>query len=157
MARLIRTDNVSINNVLPSEGNPALSLDGVNKSGFERYKGEFGFHAFSHIKSIPKDGNSVNQEANWFPYTREKYRIFSRLTQVLSGPGRLLPYALGAFHGLRLETYVNRLRKQGRPRPLTIFHKSLPFGIYSCKYTSLLNFRDRIPSGPLWGLHSFCP
>ncbi|MCG8563842.1 MAG: aldehyde dehydrogenase family protein, partial [Desulfobacterales bacterium] len=111
VARQIRTGNVSINNVMLTEGNPALPFGGVNKSGFGRYKGIFGFHAFTNVKSILVDKNSVKQEANWFPYTPEKYQLFSRLTRVLFSPGRVLPLVRGAWHGLALERYVARLGK----------------------------------------------
>ena len=114
VARAIRTGNVSINNVMLTEGNPALPFGGVNSSGFGRYKGEFGYHAFTTIKSILKDKNSVKMEANWFPYTPEKYRLFSNLTRALFSPGRIMPKAKAAFHGLRLEHYVTKIARSGR-------------------------------------------
>lgn len=114
VARQIYTGNVSINNVMLTEGNHALPFGGVRKSGFGRYKGEFGFYAFANVKAILIDKDSKKMEANWFPYTTRKYRIFSELTRALYSPGRILPLVKGAFWGLRLETYVAKLAKKGR-------------------------------------------
>lgn len=114
VARQIYTGNVSINNVMLTEGNHALPFGGVGKSGFGRYKGEFGFYAFANIKAVLIDKNSSKMEANWFPYTSEKYRLFSNLTKALYSPGILSTYIKGAIHGLKLESYVGKLAKKGR-------------------------------------------
>ncbi len=114
VARRICTGNVSINNVMLTEGNHALPFGGVKKSGFGRYKGEFGFYAFANIKSVLIDKNSRKMEANWFPYTSEKYRLFSNLTNALYSPGILSSYIKGAIYGLKLESYVGKLAKKGR-------------------------------------------
>jgi aldehyde dehydrogenase (NAD+) len=115
VARAIYTGNVSINNVMLTEGNHALPFGGVGKSGFGRYKGEFGFYAFTNIKAVLIDKDSAKMEANWFPYTREKYTIFSDLTCALYSPGRISGWVKGAYHGLRLESYVKKLAKKNRP------------------------------------------
>ncbi|MCP3939891.1 MAG: aldehyde dehydrogenase family protein [Desulfobacteraceae bacterium] len=114
VARRIYTGNVSINNVMLTEGNHALPFGGVQKSGFGRYKGEFGFYAFANIKAVLIDQNSAKMEANWFPYTAKKYRIFSDLTRALYSPGRISGLIKSAFYGLKLETYVKKLAKKGR-------------------------------------------
>jgi len=114
VARAIYTGNVSINNVMLTEGNHALPFGGVGKSGFGRYKGEFGFYAFTNIKAILIDKDSAKMEANWFPYTVKKYKIFSDLTRALYSPGKIMGLVKGAFYGLRLETYVSKLAKKGR-------------------------------------------
>jgi acyl-CoA reductase-like NAD-dependent aldehyde dehydrogenase len=114
VARMIYTGNVSINNVMLTEGNHALPFGGVQKSGFGRYKGEFGFYAFANIKAVLIDQNSKKMEANWFPYTAKKYKIFSDLTRALYSPGRIGGLIKGAFYGLKLEIYVKKLAKNGR-------------------------------------------
>jgi len=53
-------------------------------------------------------------EANWFPYTSKKYRLFSNLTHALYSPGIWSSYVKGAIHGLKLESYVGKLAKKGR-------------------------------------------
>ncbi len=114
VADAIYTGNVSINNVMLTEGNHALPFGGVGKSGFGRYKGEFGFYAFANIKAVLIDKDSAKMEANWFPYTVKKYGIFSDLTSALYSPGKIMGLVKGAYHGLRLETYVKKLAKKGR-------------------------------------------
>jgi acyl-CoA reductase-like NAD-dependent aldehyde dehydrogenase len=114
VARAIYTGNVSINNVMLTEGNHALPFGGVGKSGFGRYKGEFGFYAFTNIKSVLVDKDSKKMEANWFPYTRKKYDIFSDLTRALYSPGKISGLVKGAFYGLKLESYVGSLAKKSK-------------------------------------------
>ena len=113
VARALRTGGVSINNVMVTEGNPALPFGGVKQSGFGRYKGEHGLHAFCNVKSVIVDKDSGKIESNWYPYTEEKYRLFSELTTHLFGRGRLglVKFALA---GLKLERYSAKAAKQGR-------------------------------------------
>lgn len=112
VARSIHTGNVSINNVMLTEGNHALPFGGVRKSGFGRYKGEFGFYSFTNIKAVLIDKDSSKMEANWFPYTKKKYRIFSDLTSALYSPGRISGLIKGAYYGLKLENYVKKLSQK---------------------------------------------
>jgi acyl-CoA reductase-like NAD-dependent aldehyde dehydrogenase len=102
VARGIQTGNVSINNVLSTQGNPALPFGGTKHSGFGRYKGPFGLHSFSNVKSIMVDKQGGNLELNWFPYTKEKYDIFSKLLVALYSGG---PFAIvkAALLGMKLE------------------------------------------------------
>ncbi len=79
VARHLTTGNVSINNALATQANPALPFGGVNDSGFGRYKGEIGLHAFSNIKSILIDRNSGMLEVYWFPYSKEKYALLQTM------------------------------------------------------------------------------
>jgi len=91
----------------------ALPFGGARKSGIGRYKGEFGFYCFANIKSILVDKNSDKMEANWFPYTAEKYKIFSDFTASAYSPG-IWSFIKAAFHGLKLEGYAKKLAKTGR-------------------------------------------
>lgn len=111
VARAIVTGNVSINNVMLTEGNHALPFGGAKKSGIGRYKGEFGFYCFANIKSILVDKNSAKMEANWFPYTPHKFRLFTDLTTRIYSPG-LWSFIKAAVSGLKLEGYVKRLGKK---------------------------------------------
>ncbi len=113
VARALRVGGVSINNVMATEANPGLPFGGVKQSGFGRYKGEHGLHSFCNVKSVLVDKDSAKIEANWYPYTREKYRLFSAMMVSLfsDGPLRSLKFALS---GLALERYANRASKQGR-------------------------------------------
>ena len=103
---------VSINNVMATEANPALPFGGVKQSGFGRYKGEHGLHAFCNVKSVLVDKDSAKIEANWYPYTREKYRLFTDMMVNLFGrsPLRLVRFALA---GMKLEKYSKQAAMDG--------------------------------------------
>jgi len=111
VARAIVTGNVSINNVMLTEGNHALPFGGAKKSGIGRYKGEFGFYCFANIKSILIDSNSSKMEANWFPYTHKKFKLFTDLTTRIYSRG-ILSTVRAAVSGLKLESYVKKMAKK---------------------------------------------
>ncbi len=111
VARLLKTGNVSINNVMLTEGNHHLPFGGTKMSGFGRYKGRWGLESFSNIKSILIDGNSSKIEANWYPYTKQKYFLFSKMTENYFGKG-LLSFFKFAFYGLRLEGEASKSWKK---------------------------------------------
>jgi len=79
VARAIHTGNVSINNHMLTEGNPALPFGGVKESGFGRYKGDWGLLTFSNVKSLILGPNTNQIEAHWYPQTSTKYDLMSRL------------------------------------------------------------------------------
>jgi aldehyde dehydrogenase (NAD+) len=112
VARAIKTGNVSINNVMLTEGNPALPFGGTKNSGFGRYKGEIGLHSFCNIKSVLIDKDSSKIESNWFPYTKEKYVMFSNMMVGLF-TGSWIKFALS---GLKMESYSNKIGKTGRKK-----------------------------------------
>lgn len=106
VARKLQVGNVSINNVMLTEGNPALPFGGIKESGFGRYKGTWGLESFCNIKSVIIDKQSSKIEANWYPYTPSKYKGFSQLcTALFSTQKSLLKMAL---HGLKLESLANK-------------------------------------------------
>jgi acyl-CoA reductase-like NAD-dependent aldehyde dehydrogenase len=106
VARKLEVGNVSINNVMLTEGNPALPFGGVKASGFGRYRGEYGLYTFTNIKSVIIDAQGPKIEANWYPYTRNKYRIFSDLMDALfSNKSSLVKTILS---GLKLETTAKK-------------------------------------------------
>jgi acyl-CoA reductase-like NAD-dependent aldehyde dehydrogenase len=109
VARKLEVGNVSINNVMLSEGNHALPFGGVKNSGFGRYKGEFGFYAFSNIKAVLIDKDSSKIEANWYPYTPTKYQLFTNMmVNLFSRKGGLIRWIRFAVAGLKLESYSNK-------------------------------------------------
>jgi hypothetical protein len=95
-----------------TEGNPALPFGGTKNSGFGRYKGEIGLHSFCNIKSVLIDKNSSKIESNWFPYTKEKYVMFSNMMEGLF-TGAWIKFALS---GLKMESYSNKIGKTGRKK-----------------------------------------
>ncbi len=113
VARALAVGGVSINNVMMTEGNPALPFGGVKSSGFGRNKGAEGLHGFCNVKSVLVDKNSAKIEANWYPYTAEKYRLFSAMTAALFGEG-LSRWIRFASAGMKLEKYADEAGKKGR-------------------------------------------
>jgi delta 1-pyrroline-5-carboxylate dehydrogenase len=113
VGRKLHVGGVSINNVMATEANPALPFGGVKHSGFGRYKGDHGLHAFCNVKSVLIDKNSAKIEANWYPYTREKYALFTTMMVSLFSPGirNFIRFALG---GMKLERYSKKAHKEGR-------------------------------------------
>ena len=81
VACAIQTGNVSINNHMLTEGNPALPFGGVKDSGFGRYKGDAGLLTFSNVKSLIIGPNKNLIETHWYPQTRSKYELMTRLMQ----------------------------------------------------------------------------
>lgn len=109
VARQLVTGNVSINNVCATQANSGLPFGGIRDSGFGRYRGEWGLHAFSNIKSVLIDRQSSRLESYWYPYSREKYALFKRIIDAVfrGGPLGLLKTA---WLGLRLELFTRKHR-----------------------------------------------
>ena len=113
VAAALAVGGVSINNVMATEANPALPFGGVKQSGFGRYKGEHGLHAFCNVKSVLVDKDSKKVEANWYPYTAEKYRLFNGLIDALFGSRGVKRLVRFAIAGLKLERYSDKAAKRG--------------------------------------------
>ncbi|MCO4792820.1 MAG: aldehyde dehydrogenase family protein [Bacteriovoracaceae bacterium] len=113
VTRKLKTGNVSINNVMLTEGNPYLPFGGTKYSGIGRYKGVHGLHSFSNMKSVLIDSNSNKIEANWYPYTKRKYQLFSGMTEGLFGGG-IKNFIKFLIYGLKLESYSDKVGKKGR-------------------------------------------
>jgi hypothetical protein len=79
VARALEAGSVSINNALATHANSGLPFGGVKQSGFGRYRGEHGLHAFCNVKSVVIDWQSPRIELNWYPYGKEKYALLSRM------------------------------------------------------------------------------
>lgn len=102
VARAIETGNVSINNVLSTQAHPGLPFGGTKESGMGRFKGDFGLHSFSNVKSIMVEKQSNKLEPHWFPYNAEKYAAFTRFIRAAFSEGPLRTLKAVAT-GLRLE------------------------------------------------------
>ncbi|HXH75617.1 MAG TPA: aldehyde dehydrogenase family protein [Bacteriovoracaceae bacterium] len=110
VASKIVTGNISINNVMLSEGNHALPFGGVKDSGIGRYKGVHGLRSFCNMKSVLADSDSKKIEANWYPYTPLKYTLFTGLTQALFSMGLKKWVGLVRF-GLPLESHAQKAKR----------------------------------------------
>ena len=109
VARALEVGAISINNVMLTEGNPALPFGGQKESGFGRAKGAEGLLGFTRTKSLLIDKQSDIIEPNWYPYTMKKYRLFQQLVDVLftKSPIKLLKLA---FTGMKLESEAKKCR-----------------------------------------------
>jgi delta 1-pyrroline-5-carboxylate dehydrogenase len=109
VARAIEAGNCCINDVMVSEGNTALPFGGIKQSGIGRYKGTFGLHSFSNIKSVMSDGGKKHSELHWYPYSPRKYSLLSDILQASEqgGLGGLVKLGLKA---MKLEGLVKRHR-----------------------------------------------
>jgi acyl-CoA reductase-like NAD-dependent aldehyde dehydrogenase len=113
VSRALEVGNVSINNVMLTEGNAYLPFGGRKLSGIGSYKGIEGIRGFAQQKSILVDGNSSKIEPNWYPYTSKKYQLFSSFIQKAFGGG-LLNFVKFVIAGLTLESYSDKVGKKGR-------------------------------------------
>ena len=112
VAKNIKTGNVSINNVMLTEGNANLPFGGTKNSGFGRYKGYMGFEAFSNSKSILIDKNSSKVESQWFPFGKEKHAHFKKLISGVYEVRGIKGFLQFIFHGLSLESLANKMSKK---------------------------------------------
>ena len=110
VARKIQTGNVSINNVLATQAHPGLPFGGTKESGFGRYKGSYGLHTFCNLKSVMTEPQSNKLEFNWYPYSKEKYGIFSQLVEALYGDGGVVGLIKAALLGKKLEALSKKKR-----------------------------------------------
>ncbi|MFO7973717.1 MAG: aldehyde dehydrogenase family protein [Candidatus Hydrogenedentota bacterium] len=109
VARAIVTGNVSINNVLATQANSGLPFGGVKASGFGRYRGSFGLHTFSNVKSIVVDKQNGKIELNWYPYSKRKFQLFNELMSVAFS-GKPFSLLRTAWAGLKLELLAKKHR-----------------------------------------------
>lgn len=72
----IVTGGVAINNALTSSANFALPFGGAKQSGIGRYHGPYGLHAFSNIKAVMYEKGSKDQDIQWYPFRKDKYKRF---------------------------------------------------------------------------------
>lgn len=108
VASAIRCGAVSINNVMLTEGNPALPFGGVGESGAGRVKGVEGLRGMARSKAVLIDKQSNKIEANWFPYTSEKYSLFQQL--ILAMVGGVKSFVNFATTGTKLESAAQKPR-----------------------------------------------
>lgn len=102
----LKVGNVSINNHMLTEGNPALPFGGIKNSGFGRYKGDMGLHTFCNVKSIISGPNNKVIEPHWYPFTKPKSDTFPELMHAFfTRPRKWIKFAL---IGLKLDPMGNK-------------------------------------------------
>ncbi|MBI1321409.1 MAG: aldehyde dehydrogenase family protein [Candidatus Hydrogenedens sp.] len=109
VARRLEAGQVSINNILSTQAHSGLPFGGTKQSGFGRFKGEFGLHSFSNIKSIMTEPQNNKLEVNWFPYSKEKYEAMTNLI-LAAFTAHPLKIVRTALAGLKLEGLAKKQR-----------------------------------------------
>lgn len=102
----LKVGNVSINNHMLTEGNPALPFGGIKNSGFGRYKGDQGLHTFSNVKSVISGPNNKIIEPHWYPFTKSKFDTFPKLMSAFfARPRKWIQFALV---GMKMDSMGNK-------------------------------------------------
>lgn len=111
VTRELNVGNVSINNVMLTEGNPYLPFGGRKYSGIGTYKGISGIRSFAITKSVIIDSDSNKIEVNWYPYTQKKYEGFSLMTKYAFTKG-IINFIKFALKGIGLESYSQKAKRK---------------------------------------------
>jgi aldehyde dehydrogenase (NAD+) len=72
-----------VNNVVIHLINPHLPFGGIGESGLGSYHGEFGFRAFSHERSVLRQGRPGLTRVFYPPYTERVKRLVGVVSRVL--------------------------------------------------------------------------
>jgi acyl-CoA reductase-like NAD-dependent aldehyde dehydrogenase/uncharacterized protein (DUF2141 family) len=99
IARALHAGTCAINDVIRNIANPHAAFGGNAASGYGRYHGAHGLHAFSRIKTIMENHSKKKNEINWFPLTRKKYEGLNFLIELLHRPR-------GLVHALRRSMHL---------------------------------------------------
>jgi 4,4'-diapolycopenoate synthase len=80
VAARLSAGSCAVNDVIRTIANPYASFGGNRLSGYGRYHGPEGLHAFSRVKTVMHASNRRVREINWFPFDARTAR---RLTALL--------------------------------------------------------------------------
>lgn len=111
IARAVVTGCVNINNIMLTEGNAGLPFGGVKYSGYGRMKGAEGLLGMTRSKAVLIDNTRGKPEPNWYPYSREKLSLMSRLMKAVTSPASPAKLFALARIGLALEQLMKKDRK----------------------------------------------
>jgi acyl-CoA reductase-like NAD-dependent aldehyde dehydrogenase len=97
VAAQLSAGSCSINDVIRNVANPYAAFGGNGLSGYGRYHGPEGLHAFSRVKTLMLTSDRPTREINWFPFksrTRQQLASLIRFrhgtTGLIAKIGRLL-------------------------------------------------------------------
>jgi acyl-CoA reductase-like NAD-dependent aldehyde dehydrogenase/uncharacterized protein (DUF2141 family) len=80
VAAQISAGSCAINDVIRVAANPAAPFGGNRQSGYGRYRGAEGLHAFSRTKTLMRSSDRSAHQINWFPLT---FRTRRQLTNMI--------------------------------------------------------------------------
>jgi acyl-CoA reductase-like NAD-dependent aldehyde dehydrogenase/uncharacterized protein (DUF2141 family) len=86
VAQALDGGTCAINDVIRNIAHPAAAFGGNAASGYGRYHGVHGLHAFSRIKSVMENRSPRRHQINWFPLTCKTYRALDRLIELRHRP-----------------------------------------------------------------------
>lgn len=106
VASQLITGNVSVNNHMLTEGNPALPFGGIKNSGIGRSKGVEGLHSFTNIKSLIASGQNKTIEPHWYRHTESKYNLMTSVIDAyFSNPKKWFAFLPKA---LKMDSFGNK-------------------------------------------------
>jgi len=85
VASRLDTGSCAVNNVVINIANPFTPFGGVKRSGFGRYHGPEGLHAFCNQVSILVDPGRAKTTPYYFPYSEKKKNLTRRIIKLLYG------------------------------------------------------------------------
>jgi len=85
IAAHLSAGSCAINDVIRVIANPAAPFGGNRQSGYGRYRGAEGLHAFSRIKTIMIAGDRSAHQINWFPFTEKTRRRLAGMIRFRHG------------------------------------------------------------------------
>ncbi|HEX8927179.1 MAG TPA: aldehyde dehydrogenase family protein, partial [Terriglobales bacterium] len=129
IARALNTGNCAINDVIRNIANPQAAFGGNAASGYGRYHGAEGLHAFSRIKTVMENRSSRQSEINWFPLTKKKYEGLNTLIELLHRPRGVLAALRRILHVATIAGALNSSAIQAQAAHLLLQVK-LPAGAH---------------------------
>jgi uncharacterized protein (DUF2141 family) len=85
IAAHLSAGSCAVNDVIRVIANPHAAFGGNRLSGYGRYHGPEGLHAFSRIRTIMLAGDRREKEINWFPFTSRTRQQLAALIQFRHG------------------------------------------------------------------------
>ena len=129
IARALNAGSCAINDVIRNIANPHAAFGGNAGSGYGRYHGAQGLHAFSRVKTVMENRSSRKNEINWFPLTRKRYDGLDTLIELLHRPRGVLAALRRIMHVAAIATALGSSPMQAQAAHL-LLQVSLPAGAH---------------------------
>jgi 4,4'-diapolycopenoate synthase len=97
VAMQLSAGSCAINDVIRVIANPRAPFGGNRLSGYGRYRGPEGLHAFSRVRTVMTANDRRTREINWFPFEVSTRRRLASLIRFRHGVSRLIDRMSRAF------------------------------------------------------------
>ena len=155
VARALSTGNCAINDAIRNIANPHAAFGGNAASGYGRYHGAHGLHAFSRVKTIMENHSTKKSEINWFPLTRKKYQGLNSIIELLHRPRGLVQALRRSLHLTALAGILAAYAMQAQAAHLTL-QVRLPERAHGRVAYLIFNSSDGFPKGKIKAMmHGF--